>query len=336
MNREIAKKIADELNITDEDFEKRKQFLQIEEEDIARIIKFRNTLKEIPGSMFDGFYNHLTAYEETRYFFKDDETIQKLKRKQMEYFEELLSGKYDREYLLSRLSVGYIHVRINIVPLWYIGAYNKYIEEIRNVIDKFKGIIDENKTMQSILKVINLDIILTLESYHYTKYKLQEELKKMIVTDELTGVFNRRKLEEVMQFEIERAIRNKKSLSMLMLDIDYFKKVNDEFGHNIGDQVLKELTELINKDLRETDYFIRVGGEEFVVFLPNTPLDIAKKIAERIRAKVEKHEFNIAGRITISIGATEYLKGDTRDTFFERADKKLYEAKNSGRNRVCW
>ena len=336
MNREIAEKIAEELNITDEDLEKRKHFLRIEEEDIRRIADFRNIIKKVPASMFDGFYNHLMAYDETRYFFKDNETIQELKGKQMKYFEELLSGNYDREYLLSRLSVGYVHVQINIVPLWYIGAYNKYIEELRKVIDKFKGIIDANKTMQSILKVINFDIILTLESYHYTKYKLQEELKRMVVTDELTGVFNRRKLEEVMQFEIERAIRNKKSLSMLMLDIDLFKRVNDKFGHEIGDQVLKELTEVINKNLRETDYFIRFGGEEFIVFLPNTPLNPAKDIAERIRRTVEHHTFNTAGRITISIGVAEYHKTDNRETFLKRSDEKMYEAKNSGRNRVCW
>jgi len=221
MNREIAERIAAELNITDEDFEKRKRFLQIEEEDIQRIRAFRESIKEVPMSIFQGFYDHLTSFDETRVFFKDRETIEHLKKKQLSYFEDLLSGNYDREYLLSRLSVGYVHVQLNIVPLWYIGAYNRYIEEIRSIVRSYGE--NEMETIRSILKVIMLDIILTLESYHYTKYKLQEELKRLVVTDDLTGIFNRRKLEEIMQFEMERSSRLKKPLSMLMIDIDHFK-----------------------------------------------------------------------------------------------------------------
>ena len=334
MNREIAERIAAELNITDEDFEKRKRFLQIEEEDIQRIRAFRESIKEVPMSIFQGFYDHLTSFDETRVFFKDRETIEHLKKKQLSYFEDLLSGNYDREYLLSRLSVGYVHVQLNIVPLWYIGAYNRYIEEIRSIVRSYGE--NEMETIRSILKVIMLDIILTLESYHYTKYKLQEELKRLVVTDDLTGIFNRRKLEEIMQFEMERSSRLKKPLSMLMIDIDHFKKVNDVYGHDVGDEVLASLAKLISKGLRKTDYFFRFGGEEFVIFLPDTSIAVAKKIAKRIITEVRNHSFDRAGRITVSIGVAEYKKTDNKDSFLKRADEKLYEAKNAGRNRVRW
>ena len=334
MNPEIAKKIVSKLNITPEDFEKRKQFLQIQEEDIQRIREFRKYIKKVPESIFDAFYNHLMKFRETKEYFKDQQQIKRLKHKQLKYFEELFSGNYDWEYLMTRLNVGYVHVQLNIVPLWYIGAYNRYMDEIRILVREHA--IDETETMRSILKVVMLDIVLTLESYHYSKFMLQEELKRQVVMDDLTGIFNRRKLDEVMQYEIIHSINHESPFSMLMVDIDLFKKINDLHGHNVGDEVLVSLAGLVNEGMRKTDYLIRFGGDEFIVFLPDTPLETACKIAERLRIKVENHIFEKVGHITISIGVAMYLKSDNKDTFLKKADEKLYEAKREGRNLVRW
>ncbi len=336
MDKDIAEKIAKELNITDEDFQSRKLFLQITEEDIRNIKKLGAALGGIPEEMFRNFYKHLMSFEQTRLFFSGSDQIERLIEKQKKYFAELLSGEYDRNYLLTRLYVGYKHVELNVVPLWYIGAFNKYTDEIRKLVGRVKDRIDEEATVESIRKIITMDIVLTLESYHYAKYKLQEELKRMVVTDELTGIFNRRKLDELIEYEIDKGIRFEKPLSLIMLDIDHFKEVNDTFGHDTGDVVLREMADGIRRLLREEDYLIRYGGEEFLVILTNTPLEKAKNVAERIREAVSRMRFKKVGGITVSLGVAEYNKGEKKEKLLKRADKNLYMAKKQGRNRTCW
>ncbi len=334
MDRQTAERIAKDLNITPDDFERRKAFLGIGPEDIKLIKAFRELIPELPVDLFDEFYQHLLSVDDIRVYFKDQETIRRLKKKQLAYFEQLFSGEYDEEYMLSRLHVGYVHVALNIVPLWYIGAFNNYLQGIKKLVDVYAE--DKSATFQSITKMIMLEIVITMESYHYTKYKLQEELKKIAITDDLTGVFNRRKLEEVMCYEMDSAHRKKHALSILMLDIDHFKQVNDTYGHQTGDAVLIETARLIRACLRESDYVIRYGGEEFLACLPKTPLHTAADIADGLRRRIAEHIFSTAGQITVSIGIAEYAYGESRETYIRRADKQLYAAKQSGRNRVCF
>jgi diguanylate cyclase (GGDEF)-like protein len=334
MDRHTAKRIAEDLNITADDFERRKAFLDIGPEDIRRIKAFREAIPELPVDLFDSFYQHLLSFDDVRAYFKDKETVQRLKDKQMAYFDQLFSGEYNEEYMLSRLHVGYVHVTLNIVPLWYIGAFNNYLQEIKKLVDVYAE--DKSATCQSITKMIMLEIVITMESYHYTKYKLQEELKQIAITDDLTGVFNRRKLEEVMCYEMDSAHRKKHALSILMLDIDHFKQVNDTYGHQAGDAVLIETVRLIRHCLRDSDYVIRYGGEEFLACLPKTPVRTAFEIADRLCRRIAEHTFSTAGRITVSIGIAEYAYGESRETYIRRADKQLYAAKQSGRNRVCF
>ncbi|MCF8034975.1 MAG: diguanylate cyclase [Desulfarculaceae bacterium] len=334
MEKDISHRIAKELNISEEDFEQRKRFLEIGEKDIALIKDFSAGLAELPPEMFDNFYEHLSRFPETREIIKDNTTIAVLKEKQMDYFRMLISGEYGWDYLMSRLAVGWRHTELGIVPLWYIGAYSKYLEGLKMVVEAHSG--NPEEVFESISKVAMLDMIVTLEAYHYGKYRLQEELKKAVVTDDLTGVFNRRKFDEVMGFEMERSRRHKTPLTMIMLDIDHFKLVNDTFGHHVGDIVLHELAEIVGKMMRKGDYLIRYGGEEFVAFLPDTSLEAGVGAAERIRRKVADHGFDQAGRVTVSLGVASVEPHDTRDRFLERVDAKLYEAKEGGRNRVCW
>ncbi|WP_339132824.1 MAG: diguanylate cyclase [Candidatus Electrothrix sp. GW3-4] len=334
MNRKTAERIAKELNITPEDFERRKEFLGIGPEDIRRIKAFRALIPELPVDLFDAFYQHLLEFDDLQIYFKDKETVQRLKEKQLAHFEQLFSGEYDQEYMLSRLHVGYTHVALNIEPLWYIGAFNKYLQEIKRLVDAYAE--DKSETFQSITKMIMLEIVITMESYHYTKYKLQEELKQIAITDDLTGVFNRRKLEDVMCYEMDLAQRKKHALSILMLDIDHFKQVNDTYGHQAGDAVLVETARLIQHCLRTSDYVIRYGGEEFLACLPKTSLQAAADIADRLRRQIAEQTFSAVGRITVSIGIAEYTYGENREAYIRRADEQLYAAKQGGRNRVCW
>jgi len=165
---------------------------------------------------------------------------------------------------------------------------------------------------------------------------LLDRVNYMAITDALTGLYNRRRFHDVLSGEFERAKRYSTPFSLLMLDIDYFKKINDTFGHNAGDSVLKEVSEIIMKSIREIDTAARYGGEEFMVILPSTDRINAKVAAERMRNAIEQFSFSgVSSRITVSIGIAGMPddKVDNEDKLIRCSDFALYRAKQLGRNR---
>jgi|GEM_PF-3319044 len=167
-------------------------------------------------------------------------------------------------------------------------------------------------------------------------YKMKE-FKIRASHDFLTGIFNRSSLQEFLNKQVElvqKESSKKKSLSMLLLDIDHFKKINDTFGHNAGDMVLQELAKLIQTNLRIQDFFCRWGGEEFVIIAPDTSLEDAFNLGERLRELVRDHPFQVVQALTISIGVATHTEGESSRNFFHRADEALYQAKNRGRDMV--
>ena len=177
----------------------------------------------------------------------------------------------------------------------------------------------------------------TLERLRKTNRELQQTvvaLEEVASTDKLTGAWNRRRLEECVRQEMGRFRRYKHPLSMLIVDIDSFKAINDRFGHGIGDRVLQALSALLQAGLRGTDSLARWGGEEFVVLCPDTSRATAAMIAERLRARTAASRFPDVGQLTISIGVAECQAGEVWDEWFQRADEALYRAKAGGRNQV--
>lgn len=164
--------------------------------------------------------------------------------------------------------------------------------------------------------------------------KMQEEITKISITDKLTQIYNRVKLDEVLENELKRSMRSKSSFSVIMADIDKFKLVNDNYGHQVGDIVLSEVSKILKDNSRSIDVIGRWGGEEFIIILPNSNLSGAKILAEKLRVKIENAKFTKAGNITCSFGVAEYIEGDTSDDLVSRADAALYRAKDNGRNRV--
>jgi diguanylate cyclase (GGDEF)-like protein len=168
--------------------------------------------------------------------------------------------------------------------------------------------------------------------------QLFEEMEKLAITDSLTGLYHRRYFFAFAVNEIERSKRYKKNLSIIMMDIDHFKKINDNFGHQIGDQVLKEIADICLAILRKVDVMCRYGGEEFVVLLPETEVTNAAHAAERmctaissLRVKSEKGDVSVSA----SIGVAEMDKSHANlEKLLAAADAALYSAKESGRNRV--
>ncbi|MHB1694224.1 MAG: sensor domain-containing diguanylate cyclase, partial [bacterium] len=164
----------------------------------------------------------------------------------------------------------------------------------------------------------------------------KETYKELSEIDELTRISNRRSFDNKLTELLNITGRYNRPLSLTMFDIDKFKEINDTFGHEIGDYILKEITKIIKQNLRNTDFFARYGGDEFMVLYPETAIETAIDLAERLRLKIESNNFNIETVVTCSFGITEAKKDDTIQSIVYRADNAMYDAKNAGGNKVAY
>ena len=160
------------------------------------------------------------------------------------------------------------------------------------------------------------------------------ELERLSSTDRLTGAWNRAHFDRVVAAELDRSIRSRQPVSLIFLDIDNFKRINDARGHQAGDCVLRELVRLIGAATRSADTLFRWGGEEFVVLAASTGYRAGAALAEKMRSEVERHRFPGVGPVTISLGVAEHIATESAEIWFSRVDEALYRAKGGGRNRV--
>ncbi len=216
---------------------------------------------------------------------------------------------------------------------WYVvddGSTNgTYLNEDQVQRDAGLGNGDRIKIGPTILKFLSgLD----------AEAKYHEEIYRMTIVDGLTQIHNKRYLFEALEKELIRARRYERELSLVIFDIDFFKRINDQFGHLAGDHVLRELARVVQERIRRDEVFARYGGEEFVIVLPETGLPGALSLAENLRQRVGSHGFVFQNEripVTISIGCAQLQKEDkTGPDLIQRADEKLYEAKRAGRNQV--
>jgi len=210
--------------------------------------------------------------------------------------------------------------------------------------DKVVGVIEVDNFMDK-HPITEADLyLLTMLSHQaglaLENAELHKRTEELSTIDELTGAYNYRYFIQKFQEEKKRAVRYDLPLSVIMVDIDWFKKLNDSYGHEIGNMVLKSLTQTIKKCVRDVDIFARYGGEEFVVILPQTPQSEAYHIGERIRDQVEKTliDAGTAGKlkVTVSVGVSSFPEnGKSEEELVSVADQALYQAKGSGKNLVC-
>lgn len=177
-------------------------------------------------------------------------------------------------------------------------------------------------------------LILGLRRWIVYNEALKAQLLDLATTDFLTGAANRRHFVAALERELERTGRHPSRFSVILLDVDRFKQVNDTFGHAIGDRILISVAQLIRKQLRKTDVFARYGGEEFAILLPQTDLQGALALAEKCRHVLQENTFAEVGQVTASFGVATFDGTETPDQLLKRVDLSLYEAKAGGRNRV--
>ncbi|MDD2887881.1 MAG: diguanylate cyclase [Aliarcobacter sp.] len=218
-------------------------------------------------------------------------------------------------------------------------SWIKYIKELHEIdrIVKIRGASEEEKIF-----AINVDYYDNKDDYYVfsltdiTKLKEKSNLLEYQAShDKLTGLFNRNRFDEIYEKEIKRARRYENDLSIIIFDVDDFKIVNDTYGHQVGDEVLKEISQLMLNNVREQDITVRWGGEEFLILLPQTNLEGAILAANKIKTAINEHSFTDKSlAITGSFGVAQLLNEDSEKDFILRADKFLYEAKKTGKNKV--
>lgn len=190
------------------------------------------------------------------------------------------------------------------------------------------------KIIGGFILLLLIIIISFYKTLNYTSAKVIDNLEEKVVTDEMLDVYNRTKLMEELEKEIKRAFRYKNDLSVIMFDIDYFKEINDKYGHLTGDDILIKIINTVKNEIREVDFLARYGGDEFIIINPETKLEESVKLAERLKTKIANTTFEEVEKVTCSFGVTELKKDDNIDNLLKRVDDALYEAKENGRNKV--
>lgn len=263
-------------------------------------------------------------------------------------------GELFFDYYFKKMSSGQIAHKLSFAKLYkpydWVVATGVYLDDVDQLIQAEQMKIEQASDAQrrltfsiAIAVVLLATVSIVFFEKQFTRLVSNYEqrigeytatLEELSSTDKLTGLHNRLKLDEMFAYELSQAQRYEKSFSVLLIDIDRFKDVNDTYGHQVGDQILVEFSKLLKRNSRSTESLGRWGGEEFLVILPETTADGAMAFAEKIRQLVGAHEFPVAGTVTCSIGVSTFHKNDSRESMLDRADKALYCAKGKGRNAV--
>lgn len=217
------------------------------------------------------------------------------------------------------------------------ASVGQHLESISGAVERFRTQETEReKNLSQQLELMREKLAAVETHSEQVREELAEERQKAL-RDVLTQLPNREAWQERLAFEYQRWQRYRHPLTVGVLDIDYFKRVNDSYGHKAGDRVLQLVAKALSDRLRTTDFIARFGGEEFVVLMPETPPDIARSVLDGMRKHIAELPFHFRGNpvsVTFSAGLSEFVEGDDEDDVFDRADKALYQAKGSGRDRV--
>jgi len=336
-------------------YDARKAFLELfelpaEDKTLADILQ-RNVIQPNIDVIVDEFYDFMLSIDSFRAYLKDDSLVTRLKESQRDYLDTLGIDFDTSGYFEDRIRVGVIHKQVGLPTTLYQSAYTKLLGIIIDKIPASENFDASRREIAAFARRITaLDMSLAIHTYHVEHIEELQvslntlrtegaQLRDQVTTDELTGVHTRAHIMEIFSRTIAQAHSQKAGLSLAMVDLDYFKRINDTYGHLAGDKVLKEVAGRIQAQLRDGDFVGRYGGEEFMIILHNTDVAGSLVVMERLRTCISQTPIEIDDKqkiaVTFSAGVTALHQDDDEDSFFHRADEALYEAKDNGRNRIA-
>ncbi|WP_047462465.1 GGDEF domain-containing protein [Vibrio fluvialis] len=256
--------------------------------------------------------------------------------------------KHEKEFLFVSSLLGISAVVLGfLLTVYIVQIILQRIKRIQGDIKTLNASLDQGDSLsqETVNKITTKDELAELEhdikavmSRLAKEITCREQVEKQLLTlatqDKLTGAYNRHKWEEQINMQINLAQHGGYPFGLILLDVDYFKRVNDQFGHQVGDQLLKRMVSELQQRIRSTDMLFRLGGEEFAILLPMQDIESACKLAESLRSQMELLQVDNLPAFTISIGVTSYHDMDSEASIFRRADMALYRAKAQGRNQV--
>lgn len=340
--------LLEQMHIDEFEVQQRKELLDFTPEHERILASCRPFIHEHLDDIVASFYDKLTSVDEVARVIGDADTLNRLVSAQRGYILDLFDGQYDLDYFNNRLRIGLVHKRIGVYPKLFLSAIHLMLNILREVISKSHKHSQTSEIMDSLSKLINLDTTLVFDTYirslvseieierdRAQRYasgleeKVAErtrQLEEMSRRDGLTHLYNRRAFQEFLKRELAAAQRTQTSVSVVYIDVDKFKQVNDVFGHQQGDKVLQGVAGALNHVCRESDIASRLGGDEFAVVLPNTDLAEGKVFCERL-IEAFKEQFD---NVTLSIGVAQAGPKEfpDMDLLIRRADEQMYQAKD--------
>jgi len=351
------KTLAAQLQITEREIDFRKSLLNLTEEDVDHLKSCREHIGANVDQIVDRFYDQQLEISEIALLIGDAETLQRLRSFMRSYTLELFDGHYDAEYVNKRLRIGKVHKRIGVSPKLYIAAITSLEYQIDLDIKSDPALASDSEavaaTRAALHKLLMFDVQLVFDTYisslvaevESAKGELEgyalsleeiiedrtRQLREQSTRDVLTGLLNRRAFDEQLRRELAVANRTRESLALIYIDLDDFKKLNDEKGHKAGDRLLTCFGEVLLEATREGDIPCRVGGDEFCVILPRSDPRTAEVVFARI-VDAFKSVAPAGTSFSVGIAASDGESNTDADGLIWRADALMYEAKRQHRS----
>lgn len=340
-----------EMRMDDKEIRDRWDFLALSDADQRHLEVIHRLIEEDASAIISEFYEALLRVEPIAEFLAEPHIQARLRDTQRRYLLTLGQEVDKLDYFEDRLRIGVAHERVGLEQKWYLGGYAILFGIIaRRLRQRYPS---DPETLAGCLvalqKIFTVDATLAVETYyHATMRRLEDSLRQLTETqksleelarlDGLTRINNRMHLMTCLEHELQRSQRFRRPFTLLFLDVDHFKAINDAFGHSVGDGVLKEIVQTVRSVIRPVDMIGRFGGEEFLIGLVETDEATGRQVAERIRLKVAHTPFrsnNAHVTVTVSIGLTSLASATERvEELINRADHALYQAKEAGRDQV--
>ena len=340
--------LMQQMQISLLDVEQRKHILGLSADELAELLDVREKIVSGLDEMVSKFYDEQIAIPEVSSLIGDTDTLKRLKSAQHQYVLELFSGQYDSTYVNNRLRIGLVHKRIGVEPRLYLAAlYHLKMHIFDLVYETVTDTALAKRVQNTLEKLYIFDITLVMETYVWSllneinnsKKKLQEyavslelhaqQMETLSQIDPLTGLFNVRSLLPILNSILSKAQQQNFPLTVVFIDINDFKKMNDQYGHLYGDHVIQSVAKALKKYAREEDYCFRYGGDEFLVILPNcTESDAIESFTPRVEWQLKQLDIPVS--LSIGIQQTDQKTGYLDSYSLIRcADHKMYEVKKN-------